>query len=75
MRCAACGDKITGKPIKKGARLYCSIDCAEATAEDRFDEDETQDLDEEFDEFDDEEDVEYETDSDRSYFGEDDDAR
>ena len=73
MRCAECGDKITGKPIRKGTRVFCSIDCAESAAEDRFDEDEVQGFDEELDNFDDDEDAVLEEDSGDQYFGDDDD--
>ena len=32
MRCAECGDEITGKPYRQGNLLYCSLECANAAA-------------------------------------------
>ncbi len=71
MRCAECGEKLTGKPIRKGTRVFCSIDCAESAAEDRFDEDEDQSLEAEFDDLDDE-DIELEADTEGRFYGDDD---
>lgn len=71
MRCAECGDKITGKPVRKGTRVFCSIDCAESAAEDKFEEDEDQILDEEFDDLDDE-DLELGEDAEGQYYGDED---
>ena len=33
MICAFCGEKFTGKPIKQGGQVYCSIECADMAAE------------------------------------------
>ncbi len=28
LKCAYCGEEITGEPVKKGGKLYCSDACA-----------------------------------------------
>jgi hypothetical protein len=33
MICAFCGEKFSGKPIKQGGQVYCSIECADMAAE------------------------------------------
>jgi hypothetical protein len=33
MICAFCGEKFTGKPIKQGGQIFCSIECADMAAE------------------------------------------
>ena len=33
MICAFCGEKFTGKPVKQGGAIYCSIECADMAAE------------------------------------------
>jgi len=32
MRCAECGDEITGKQYWQGGLVYCSLECADTAA-------------------------------------------
>lgn len=72
MRCAECGDKITGKPIKRRGRTFCSIECAETATEERYDEDEDRGFDDEFETLDQDE-IGFEGDSEEPYYESEDD--
>jgi len=70
MRCAYCGDDITGKPIRQDGEVYCSRGCADqALAEEEFDE-----LDEYGDDNEDYRDVVFEEGFELDYYDEDEPA-
>jgi hypothetical protein len=39
MNCAFCGEEFSGRPIRQGDQVFCSIECADMAAEIGVDDD------------------------------------